>query len=169
MFRSWRRGTQESDLILGSFAEVSQELGRCSARALPGFANVAVGAIVACFLAGVIITPIGDRLHLPFAALGFSAVVSMMAGLCLFRTASALVSLVSTGDRAPPSLLLTAVTNGATAFLIILAMAFGLILPRLLFERQRSPGRPRRPIKAGPEARPTERHVAPPATTPERP
>jgi hypothetical protein len=26
-------------------------------------------------------------------------------------------------------------TNGATAFLIIMAMTFGLILPRLLFER----------------------------------
>jgi uncharacterized membrane protein YjjP (DUF1212 family) len=98
-------------------------------------AHVATGAFVACLLASVIITPVADRLHLPFAALGFSAVVSMMPGLYLFRAANALVSLVSIGDRAPPNLLQTAVTNGATAFLIILAMAFGLILPRLLFER----------------------------------
>ena len=27
------------------------------------------------------------------------------------------------------------VTNGATAFLIVMAMTFGLILPRMLFER----------------------------------
>jgi hypothetical protein len=39
-----------------------------------------------------------------------------------------------------PSLALAALltgiaANGATAFLIILAMTFGLILPRMLFER----------------------------------
>jgi hypothetical protein len=34
------------------------------------------------------------------------------------------------------TLLLTSiVTNGATAFLIIMAMTFGVILPRMLFER----------------------------------
>lgn len=105
-------------------------------------AHVATGAFVACFLAGVITAPAADRLHLPFAALGFSAVVAMMPGLYLFRAASALVSLVSIGDRAPPNLLQTAVTNGGTAFLIILAMAFGLILPRLLFERRPMGARP---------------------------
>jgi uncharacterized membrane protein YjjP (DUF1212 family) len=98
-------------------------------------AHVAVGALGACFLAGIIITPVADRLHLPFAALGFSAVVSMMPGLFLFRAASALVSSVSIGNQAPLSLLESTVTNGTTAFLITLAMTFGLILPRLLFER----------------------------------
>jgi uncharacterized membrane protein YjjP (DUF1212 family) len=106
-------------------------------------AHVATGAFVACFLAGFIITPVADRLHLPFAALGFSAVVSMMPGLYLFRASGALARLVSLGDRAPPDLLQTAVTNGASAFLIILAMALGLILPRLLIERQRAFARPR--------------------------
>ena len=100
-------------------------------------AHVAVGALGACLLAGLIITPIADRLRLPFAALGFSAVVSMMPGLFLFRAASALVRTVSIGNQAPLDLVESIVTNGATAFLIILAMTFGLILPRLLLEGAR--------------------------------
>ena len=98
-------------------------------------AHVAAGALVACILVGVIITPVADRLHLPFAALAFSAVVSMMPGLFLFRAASALVGLISIEGRAPPDLLSSVVANGTTAFLILLAMTFGLILPRMLFER----------------------------------
>jgi hypothetical protein len=93
------------------------------------------GALVACLLASVIVTPVVDRLHLPFAALAFSAVVSMMPGFFLFNTATGLVELVSIGPSAPAALLTSVVTNGATAFLIIMAMTFGLILPRMLFER----------------------------------
>jgi uncharacterized membrane protein YjjB (DUF3815 family) len=98
-------------------------------------AHGAAGALVACILVGIIVTPVADRRHLPFAALAFSAVVSMMPGFFLFRAASALVELVSIGSRAPADLLTSIVANGTTAFLIILAMTFGLILPRMLFER----------------------------------
>jgi uncharacterized membrane protein YjjP (DUF1212 family) len=98
-------------------------------------ANVATGALVACMLVSIIVTPAVDRLHLPFAALGFSAVVSMIPGLFLFQAASALVKLVSIGPHAPVTLLTSIAVNGATAFLIILAMTFGLILPRMLLER----------------------------------
>ncbi len=98
-------------------------------------AHVAAGALAACILVGIIVTPVVDRLHLPFAALGFSAVVSMMPGFFLFHAASALVELVSIGPHAPADLLTSVVSNGTTAFLIILAMTFGLILPRMLFER----------------------------------
>jgi hypothetical protein len=45
------------------------------------------------------------------------------------------VELVSIGLSAPATLLTTIAANGATAFLIITAMTFGLILPRMLFER----------------------------------
>ena len=97
-------------------------------------ANAATGAFVACIVVSVIVTPVADRLHLPFAALGFSAVVSMMPGFFLFHAASALVELVSIGPRAPAVLLTSAAVNGTTAFLVILAVTLGLILPRLLFE-----------------------------------
>jgi uncharacterized membrane protein YjjP (DUF1212 family) len=97
-------------------------------------ANAATGAFVACIIVSVIVTPVANRLHLPFAALGFSAVVSMMPGFFLFHAASALVELVSIGPHAPAVLLMSVAVNGTTAFLVILAMTLGLILPRLLFE-----------------------------------
>jgi uncharacterized membrane protein YjjP (DUF1212 family) len=97
--------------------------------------NAATGAFVACMLVSVLVTPVVDRLHLPFAALAFSAVVSLMPGFFLFNAATGLVELVSLGPSAPPALLASIATNGVMAFLIIIAMAFGLILPRLLFER----------------------------------
>jgi uncharacterized membrane protein YjjB (DUF3815 family) len=93
------------------------------------------GALVACMLVSVLVTPIVDRLHLPFAAVAFSAVVSLMPGFFLFNAATGLAELVSIGPSAPAALLTSIVTNGATAFLIIMAMTFGLILPRMLFER----------------------------------
>ena len=97
--------------------------------------NAATGALVACMLVSVLVTPIADRLHLPFAALAFSAVVSLMPGYFLFNAATGVVELVSIGPSAPAALLMGIAANGATAFLIIMAMAFGLILPRMLFER----------------------------------
>jgi uncharacterized membrane protein YjjP (DUF1212 family) len=93
------------------------------------------GALVACMLVSVLTTPVVDRLHLPFAAVAFSAVVSLMPGFFLFNAATGLVELVSIGPSAPAALLTSIVTSGATAFLIIMAMTFGLILPRMLFER----------------------------------
>jgi len=93
------------------------------------------GALVACMLVSVLATPIVDRLHLPFAAVAFSAVVSLMPGFFLFNAATGLVELVSIGPTAPAALLTSIAASGATAFLIIMAMTFGLILPRMLFER----------------------------------
>jgi uncharacterized membrane protein YjjP (DUF1212 family) len=97
--------------------------------------NAATGALVACMLVSVLATPIADRLHLPFAALAFSAVVSLMPGFFLFNAATGFVELVSIGPSAPTALLTSIAANGAMAFLIIMAMAFGLILPRMLLKR----------------------------------
>jgi uncharacterized membrane protein YjjP (DUF1212 family) len=93
------------------------------------------GALVACVLVSVLATPVVDRLHLPFGAVAFSAVVSLMPGFFLFNAAAGFVELVSIGPGAPAALLTSITANGATAFLIIMAMTFGLILPRMLFER----------------------------------
>jgi uncharacterized membrane protein YjjP (DUF1212 family) len=98
-------------------------------------ASAPTGALVACMLVSLLASPVADRLHLPFAAVAFSAVVSLMPGFFLFNTATGLVELVSIGPSAPPALLSSIATSGVTAFLIIMAMAFGLILPRMLFER----------------------------------
>ena len=96
--------------------------------------SASTAALVACILVSIIVTLVVDRWHLPFAALAFSAVVSMIPGFFLFNTATGLVELVSIGPAAPAALLTSIVTSGVTAFLIIIAMAFGLILPRMLFE-----------------------------------
>jgi hypothetical protein len=55
----------------------------------------------------------------------------LTAGLFPVQRRDRLVELVSIGPSAPAALL----TSIATAFLIIVAMTFGLILPRMLFER----------------------------------
>jgi hypothetical protein len=56
-------------------------------------------------------------------------------GFFLFNAATGFVELASIGPTAPAALLTRIATSGATAFLIIMAMAFGVILPRMLFER----------------------------------
>ena len=112
-------------------------IGHAARWALISFAgrSAPTGALVACMLVSVLTTPVVDRLHLPFAAVAFSAVVSLMPGFFLFNAATGLVELVSIGPNAPAALLASIAVSGATAFLIIMAMTFGLILPRMLFER----------------------------------
>ncbi|WP_376706247.1 threonine/serine exporter family protein (plasmid) [Mesorhizobium sp. ISC25] len=94
--------------------------------------HVATAALVASVLVGLVVAPVANRLRLPFAALGFSSVVSMMPGFFLFHAAEDLVQLVSSGPHASANQLASCVVNGATAFLIILAMTVGLIVPRTL-------------------------------------
>jgi hypothetical protein len=77
----------------------------------------------------VLSTPVVDRLHLPFAAAAFSAVVSLMPGFFLFNAATGFVELISIGPSAPAALLMSIATRSAAAFLIIMAMIIGLILP----------------------------------------
>jgi uncharacterized membrane protein YjjP (DUF1212 family) len=95
-------------------------------------ASVEIGAIVACLAVGVIMTPIADRMRLPFAGLAFASVVSLMPGVFLFRLAAGMVDLVVLGSKAPQELYNQVVANGTTATLIILAMSFGLIFPKML-------------------------------------
>jgi hypothetical protein len=54
------------------------------------------------------------RRSLPLGPLAFSAVVSMMPGLSLFRLASDLVQLVSSRERASADLLTGIVANSTT-------------------------------------------------------
>jgi uncharacterized membrane protein YjjP (DUF1212 family) len=97
-------------------------------------ASVQTGALVACLIVGIVITPIADRLRLPFAAFAFASVVSLIPGVYLFRMAAGLVDLVTLGQRASADVLLNTIADGATAMLVILAMAIGLILPKMCIE-----------------------------------
>jgi len=102
--------------------------------ALKAGAGVATGALVACLLVGGILAPVARRWRMPFAAIGFASVVSMMPGVYLFRTASGLVQLAN-NSNASFDLLRATLADAMTAITIILAMSFGVVAPKMIIDR----------------------------------
>jgi uncharacterized membrane protein YjjB (DUF3815 family) len=116
-------------IVIGMLAHASRWL-----VIVPGGGSAETGALAACFLVGAIVTPVADRLRMPFAAFAFASVVSLIPGVYIFRMASGLLNLIAPGHGPSPDLLLGTMVDGATALLIIVAMAFGLIVPKLVIE-----------------------------------
>ena len=78
-------------------------------------------------MAGGLLTPVCHSRHIPFAGAGFAAVVALVPGVYLFRTAAGALSLLSLAHG--KAALEATASDLATAIAIVLAMAVGLVVP----------------------------------------
>ncbi len=92
----------------------------------------ALGAGTACLLVGAVMAPLAKRHRLPFAAVGFASVVSLMPGIYIFRMSDAFVQMQVGAPPIQSALLADAASDAVTSMLIVFAMILGLVLPKTL-------------------------------------
>ena len=95
--------------------------------------DAAAGALLACAAVALILTPVSRHKHMPFAAIGFASVVSMMPGVFMFRMASGLWQ-IANDPAATFDVFRATMLDGLTAGMIILATSLGLIVPKLVID-----------------------------------
>jgi uncharacterized membrane protein YjjB (DUF3815 family) len=114
-------------IIVGAFAQALR-WGVLAA----GF-RVGAAALVASLAIGLILIPVARRQQLPFAAIGFIAVVSMIPGSYLFTMAAGLAQ-IATGEDMTLELIGVTLASGTQALLIIVAISLGLVIPKLVLD-----------------------------------
>ncbi|AQT82313.1 hypothetical protein B1R94_28310 [Mycolicibacterium litorale] len=91
--------------------------------------SLPVAALLACLLVGAVLTPVAYVKQLPFAAIGFAAVVALVPGMFVFRVVAGLTELAVHPSQ---QVLLDVVNSGAVAGLTVISMAVGLAAPTRL-------------------------------------
>ncbi|WP_164842495.1 threonine/serine exporter family protein [Actinoplanes solisilvae] len=91
--------------------------------------NGASASGLAALVAGAILGPVSRRFRMPFAAIGFASVVSMMPGLLVFRAMSGLVQLQHADGARATALLAQAINDITMATATVFLLALGLLMP----------------------------------------
>jgi uncharacterized membrane protein YjjP (DUF1212 family) len=102
-------------------------------EALASGADAVTATFAASLLVGLVMAPIARFRHMPFAAIGFASVVAMIPGLNLLRMVSGFLQLINTSTT-NSQLLLATLSDGVTAVAIVLALTFGLIVPKIVID-----------------------------------
>jgi uncharacterized membrane protein YjjP (DUF1212 family) len=95
--------------------------------------SIEAASLVAALFVGLVMTPIVRVRHMPFAGVGFACVVSMIPGVYVIRAASGFVQLIN-GSSATSQVVLPTLSDGVTAVGVTLALAFGLVVPKVVID-----------------------------------
>lgn len=94
--------------------------------ALEAGARPAIAAFASCLLVGTLLVPVSHVMRIPFAGIGFAAVVALVPGVYVFRTLAGFVDFAVTPSA---DLLAAAAGDLIGASVIVTGMALGLALP----------------------------------------
>jgi uncharacterized membrane protein YjjP (DUF1212 family) len=93
-------------------------------------ASIALAAFVSCLVVGTILVPVSHYMRIPFAGIGFAAVVALVPGVYVFRTLSGFIQFAG---HPSPALLSAAAADLIVASITVTGMAIGLALPMHFF------------------------------------